>query len=89
MRPTLLQNIKATNDFKLYLKYINGETVVVDMNEFKENFQGIVKNLSSLEFFKKVKVEDGMAAWPMGIDLDPEELYELGSVISQQEFAAA
>jgi hypothetical protein len=73
-----IKRIKATKDFQLLCELTNGEFLQVDFTPFKADFPD----------FQKVTLIDGIPSWPSGVDLDPDELYELGEAIDRQTFNA-
>jgi len=65
---------KALDDYQLELTFETHEVKVFDVKPYLE--LGVFKALKDKSFFEKVRVSFGSIAWPGGIDLDPEVLYE-------------
>jgi len=65
--------VKALENFLLYIKFKNGEEKIYDMKEMlKFNFY---KNLRNKENFKNVKVYGITLKWSTGEDIAPEKIY--------------
>ncbi len=65
--------VKALENFLLYIKFKNGEEKIYDMKEMlKFNYY---KNLRNEENFKKVKVYGITLKWSTGEDIAPEKIY--------------
>ena len=65
--------VKALEDFLLYIKFQNGEEKIYDMKEMlKFNYY---KNLRDKENFKTVKVYGITLKWSTGEDIAPEKIY--------------
>ena len=73
-----LSKVKTVKNH-LLCKFSNGEFLSIDFTPFKKDFPD----------FSEVKLIDGIPSWPSGIDLDPDELYELGTAIDSDVFNAA
>ncbi len=67
--------VKPLDDFKLFLKFDNGEEKYFDMKPYLDT--GIFKDLKNLDLFNTVKVSFDSIEWANGADLDPEEIYKL------------
>ena len=67
---------KPLDDYQLELTFEAHEVKIFDMKPYLE--LGVFKALKDKSFFQKVRVSFGSIAWPGGIDLDPEVLYEDG-----------
>lgn len=75
--------VYPTDDYKVYLYYVDGKIKLFDANELVE--QGIFKQLKDKGIFKEAcTVINDTLAWDLSgkrnpyecLDLDPEELYE-------------
>lgn len=65
--------IKVLEDYKLWIKFENGEKKIFDMEKYvNEKFYQRLKNRN---YFEKVKVVDNTIEWENGEDVAPENLY--------------
>ena len=65
--------IKVLEDYKLWIKFENGEKKIFDMEKYvNEKFYQRLKNRN---YFEKVKVVDNTIDWEYGEDVAPENLY--------------
>jgi hypothetical protein len=71
-----VDDVKATDDHKLVLRFSNGDCRVFDLTPLLSF--GRFKTLAALEEFRKVRVAYDSVEWENGLDLDPEYLYEHG-----------
>lgn len=69
----IVREVRALEDYKLYLKFDNGEEKIYDMKPLlnKKFYQG----LKDSERFKKVKADGISVEWETGEDVAPENLY--------------
>ena len=65
--------VKALENFLLYIKFQNGEEKIYDMKEMLKF--DYYKNLRDKENFKKVKVYGITLKWCTGEDIAPEKIY--------------
>lgn len=65
---------KTLEDYKLYLKFENGEEKIFDMNNLI-NSTKIYLKLKDKNYFKKVKTRGDTIEWENGEDVAPEMLY--------------
>jgi len=65
--------VKALEDFLLYIKFKNGEEKIYDMKEMLEF--DYYKNLREKENFKRVKPFGITLKWSTGEDIAPEKIY--------------
>lgn len=65
--------VKALEDFLLYIKFQNGEDKIYDMKEMLKF--DYYKNLRNKENFKTVKVFGITLKWNTGEDIAPEKIY--------------
>ena len=72
-----VSKVKALNDYQLELTFENKEIKIFDVKPYLDT--GLFKKLKNESFFKLVKISFDTIAWPNGIDLDPEVLYEKSS----------
>lgn len=72
MYPKII-NVKAVEDYSLYLLFDNKEIRVFSLKPFLDF--GIFSELVDENMFKKVKISFDTIEWENGADLDPEFLY--------------
>ena len=65
--------VKALENFLLYIKFKNGEEKIYDMKQMLK--YDYYKNLRDKENFKKVKVYGITIKWSTGEDIAPEKIY--------------
>ena len=65
--------VKALENFLLYIKFQNGEEKIYDMKEMLKF--DYYKNLRDKENFKKVTVFGITLKWSTGEDIAPEKIY--------------
>ena len=65
--------VKALENFLLYIKFKNGEEKIYDMKEMLEF--DYYKNLRQKENFKRVKPFGITLKWSTGEDIAPEKIY--------------
>lgn len=65
--------VKALEDFLLYIKFQNGEKKIYDMKELLKF--DYYKNLRDREIFKTVCVYGITLKWSTGEDIAPEKIY--------------
>ena len=72
LEPTVIE-VRALEDYKLYLKFDNGEEKIYDMKPLLNHkfYQG----LKDKDRFKKVKPDGISIEWETGEDVAPENLY--------------
>ena len=71
--PDILE-VKALNNYKIYLKFSNGEEKIYSMKEAIEKIEYFNK-LKNWEYFKNVKPRGDTVEWENGEDVAPENLY--------------
>lgn len=65
--------IKALENYKLWLKFENGEQKIFNMEKYiHEKFYQKLKNR---KYFERVKVSGNTIEWENGEDVAPENLY--------------
>ncbi len=76
--------VKAMDDYKIYIKFQNGEEKIFDMKE-KIN-KKYYKKLKDYKYFKDVKIsQTGITIeWKDGEDVAPENLYYDSNVIKNK-----
>lgn len=65
--------VKALDDYLLYIKFQNGEEKIYDMKEMLKF--DYYKNLRNREIFKTVCVSGITLRWSTGEDIAPEKIY--------------
>lgn len=66
-------DVTPLNDYKLRLKFKNGEEKIFDMKPYLET--GIFKALKDENFFRTVRISFDTVEWANEVDIDPETLY--------------
>ena len=68
--------VKVVGEFRLRLSFDDGTVGEVDLAE--RDWRGVLERLRDPAYFSRVRVdpEMGTIAWPDGVDLAPEPLYE-------------
>ena len=67
-------NVTPLENYKLRLKFKNGEEKIFDMRPYLET--GIFKELKDESIFNTVKVSFDTVQWDNEADIDPETLYK-------------
>ena len=73
IKPDILE-VEALEDYKIYLKFSNGEEKIYSMKETIEKIEYFNK-LKDKENLKKVKPRGDTVEWENGEDVAPENLY--------------
>lgn len=73
---------KALEDYKLYLKFENGEEKIFNMTDLINNHK-LYSRLKDKNYFKKVKIRKDTVEWENGEDIAPEALYHDSIPISE------
>lgn len=69
----IVREVQALEDYKLYLKFDNGEEKIYDMKPLLK--RKVYQELKEKERFKKVKADGISIEWETGEDVAPENLY--------------
>ena len=72
MRPQL-KTVEPLKDYKLVLRYSNGESRIYDVSELFNN--PLNCTLKDIAMFETVKIVGCGIEWSNGIDICPDELY--------------
>ena len=73
--PVRAKSIQPIDDYKLYIKFSNGENRIFDFKPLLD--MPCYKPLKDIEVFRRVYIECGTAVWNNGdIDIAPETLFE-------------
>ena len=68
-----VSSVAAMPNFILQLEFGDGRRATFDVSPFL-HFP-VFEPLKETAYFSRVKVDHGTAAWPGGIDFDPDTLY--------------
>ena len=79
--PDILE-VKALDNYKLYLKFENGEEKIYDMNKLINKYK-IYERLKDKEYFKNVKTRRDTIEWENNEDVAPEELYHNSVIVNK------
>lgn len=71
--PDILE-VKTLEQYKIYLKFSNGEEKIYDMKENIEKIKYFSK-LKNRKYFENVKPRGDTVEWKNGEDVAPEKLY--------------
>ena len=71
-----ISDVEVVGDFRLRLRFEDGTVGDVDFAE--RSWRGVFEPLADPAYFAQVRVdsEAGTIAWPNGVDMAPEPLYE-------------
>ncbi|MCL2698656.1 MAG: DUF2442 domain-containing protein [Oscillospiraceae bacterium] len=73
-----VQSVQATDDYKLLLKFSNGEDKIYNANELIKS--GVFTKLQDISLFKQAHVDYGTVVWNEILDISPEYLYENSAI---------
>lgn len=68
-----VKEVSASDDYKLYLVFSNGERGIYDCSDLLEF--GVFKEFKNKNYFVQAKVIDGTVVWPHEQDICPDTLY--------------
>ena len=71
---TSIKRVSPKENYRLLVEFDNSESRILDMEPYLDF--GRFKELKDTEVFKKVKVAFDTVEWDIGLDLDPEFVYE-------------
>lgn len=76
--PWRVKQVRALPDFQIEILFVDGKIGVYDCKHliFADE-PGVFKALQDESEFRAVEVSYGTVAWPCGVDLAPEALYEI------------
>lgn len=68
--------VEVIGDYRLRLTFADG--TIGDVDFTRREWRGVFEPLRDPEFFSRVEVDEeaGTIAWPDGLDMAPEPLYE-------------
>ncbi|MCM1187537.1 MAG: DUF2442 domain-containing protein [Lachnoclostridium sp.] len=79
LRPTAIQ-VEVICAYQILVVFDNGEKKRFDVEPYiKGEWYG---QLRSLEYFNRVSTDGFTVVWPDGQDICPDELYNLGELVS-------
>lgn len=70
------KSVRALPDHVLEVTFSNGVTKRIDFKEILSSKQA--SPLNNQAFFEKVFVRNGFPSWPGDIDIEPDDLFEIG-----------
>jgi hypothetical protein len=77
------------SDYKIQVHFDNGETRIVDLENFLMNEKRIVFHPhKDKNFFKDFFLDMGAICWKNETDLAPEFLYQIGKAVSKEKIIA-
>ena len=77
-----IKKVEYIGEYKLKLYFKNGKVKIFDMEDRLRTAKNMFLPLKDIEFFKRVKCEEGTIVWPNGVDLCPDALYKIGKNFS-------
>ena len=67
--------IEYYKDYIYHIVFDDGSSGDVDFSDYVGKGP-VFEPLQDLQFFRKARIEGGTIAWPNGVDIAPETLYE-------------
>lgn len=68
-----VKSVRALEDFRLELEFINGETRIYDCRPLLDF--GVFKELKDPAYFRQARIQLGTVVWPHEQDICPDTLY--------------
>ncbi len=84
-KPVRAKSIRPLDDYKLLILFTNGEQRLFDFKPLLD--LPAFQPLRDIEFFRRVYIECGTAAWSEDIDIAPETLFAESVPLSDSETA--
>ena len=79
-----IKKVEYLSGYKLKLHFRNGKVKIFDMEDRLRTAKNMFLPLKDIEFFKKVRCEEGTIVWPNGVDLCPDALYKSSKDIPKE-----
>src|SRR5271167_4424364 len=75
-----VRKVEYLDKYKLNILFSNGQSKVVDFEDWISEENAYLKPLRKIEYFKKVRIDDYnySICWPNGADFSPDILFEAG-----------
>ena len=80
-----IKKVEHIGRYKLKLYFRNGKIKIFDMEDRLRIAKNMFLPLKDIDFFSKVKCEDGTIIWPNGVDLCPEMLFKCSKDIPREK----
>jgi len=72
-----VKQVRATDDYKLYLKFSTGEDKVFDASTLIDQpYPGVFEQLKDVDLFKRAYIDYNTVVWNEDLDVAPEYLYD-------------
>ena len=81
-----IQKVSLLDDYRLKLKFYNGEERIFDLKPYLEI--GKISELKDKDLFRQVRISFDTIEWPNGVDLDPEFLYKNSKAVCDMKKVA-
>jgi hypothetical protein len=79
LRPTAIK-VEAICKYQILVEFNNAEKKIFDVEPYIQGeWYG---KLRAYEYFKRVKTDGFTVVWPDGQDICPDELYDMGRIVS-------
>ena len=77
LAPWRVNTVKPLKDYQLYVKFMDGLEVFVDLSHFiMGKNAGVFEVLRDQTFFERVFINYGAVTWPGELDLAPDAMYD-------------
>ncbi len=80
-----IKKVEHIGRYKLKLYFRNGKIKIFDMEDRLRTAKNMFLPLKDIDFFSKVKCEDGTIVWPNGVDLCPEMLFKCSKDVPREK----